>query len=68
MVAHLRDGEVDVLLRGAWRHASARVVRGDTKLARRYRERFQWAARRIERERSPVFVVLTPSDGSNSTS
>ena len=54
--------EIDVLLRGVWRRASARVVTGDETLARRYAERFRWARRQIEREEPPVFVVLTFAD------
>jgi len=59
---NLHGAEVDVLLRGAWRHASSQVVRGDTELARSYRERFRSAARQIKREPNPVFVVLTLLD------
>ena len=58
---NLRDADVDVLLRGTWRHAHARVVRGDAHLARRYRERFRWTTRQITNDRSPVFVILTLS-------
>jgi deazaflavin-dependent oxidoreductase (nitroreductase family) len=56
---NLRDAEVDVLLRGEWRRAQARIVRGDADLARRYRERFRWTARQIKSDRNPVFVILT---------
>jgi deazaflavin-dependent oxidoreductase (nitroreductase family) len=59
---NLHGAEVEVLLRGTWRHASARVVRGDAELARRYRERFRWAARQLERDPIPVFVVLALSE------
>lgn len=55
---NLRDAEVDVLLRGRWRRAHARIVRGDADLARRYRERFRWTARQIESDRNAVFVIL----------
>ena len=54
--------EVDVLLRGVWRRATARIVRGDETLARRYAERFRSARWQIEREEPPVFVVLTFAD------
>jgi deazaflavin-dependent oxidoreductase (nitroreductase family) len=62
---NLRDGEVDVLLRGTWRRAHARVVRGDADLARRYRERFRWTTRQIKSDRNAVFVILTLSKAVN---
>ncbi len=54
--------EVDVLLRGVWRRATARVVPGDEVLARRYAERSRSARRQIAREEPPVFVVLSMAE------
>ncbi len=54
--------EVEVLLRGVWRPATARVVIADEALARRYAERFRSARRQIEREEPPVFVMLSLAD------
>lgn len=59
---NLRDADVDVLLRGTWRGAHARIVRGDADLARRYRERFRWTSRQINSDPNAVFVMLTLSE------
>ncbi len=51
--------DVEVLLQGVWRPATARVVAGDETLARRYVERFRYARLQIPREEQPIFVVLS---------
>ncbi len=57
--------EVNVLLQGVWRRATARLVTGDEALARRYARRFRSARRQIARDDSPVFVVLSLAESSH---
>ena len=54
------DAEVEVLLRGRWWRATARLALGDAEAARRYAARFRSARRLLAREQRPVFVVVTP--------